>query len=173
MSIEIVCKQALTLDEEKNLFEWSNDPFGMAEVGLEWIQWLPEKWHMVAYKEQIAISHVGILKQTLLIGQQSLSLGGIAGVVTIPSSRGKGYAHQLLECSLNFMRDKLQVDFGLLFCLPRLVPFYEGLGWTQINNDFVFMQASGRVNTPLPVMTIQCKTLKWPSGKIELGSYPW
>jgi hypothetical protein len=44
------------------------------------------------------------------------------------------------------------VDVSLLFCLPRIVPYYERLGWRPIEQPIQIDQSSGRIEAPIPVM---------------------
>jgi len=55
-----------------------------------------------------------------------IPMGGIAGVVCLPASRGKGYAGTCLKYALERMRDEGEVISALF---PFAWEFYRNLGW--------------------------------------------
>jgi hypothetical protein len=71
------------------------------------------------------------------------------------------------------MRDDLGASFGLLFCLARLVPFYESQGWQLVEPGVLIDQPCGKVPSPIPVMVLPFENEPWPEERVDLGSLPW
>jgi hypothetical protein len=65
------------------------------------------------------------------------------------------------------------VEFGLLFCLDRLKPFYARQGWQLLHETVEFDQPSGKIVSPLNVMVLPCTGQTWPAGAVDLCSLPW
>jgi hypothetical protein len=65
-----------------------------------------------------------------------------------------------------------EVEAGLLFCLPRRVPYYESQRWQVVHQPVLIEQASGEITSPLEVMVLPLAG-PWPAGKIKLNSFPW
>lgn len=171
MTIDIRRVPALSESERQRLVGWGSDIFGAEQLQLSW---RPERdCHFILLVDQQPVSRVGILKHPILVGEQTVLVGGIGGVVTIPQAQGQGYARALLEHVQQFLCDELQVDFGLLFCNDRLVPFYERRGWQRIANPVLIDQPAGRIEAPLHVMVYPCRQSVFPAGTVMLNSLPW
>ncbi len=64
-------------------------------------------------------------------GDAVAKMGGVAGVASLPASRGKGYARDVLAQALEGMRDAGQT-VSILF--PFNHDFYRGLGWDWVGH---------------------------------------
>ena len=169
-NVDIRLSRVITDDERHILLDWGKDIFG-----IDHLNWHGRRkdWHMMGYADGQLVSHVGILKDSVHVAQQPVTVGGVGGVVTIPAAQHKGYAHALLRQAAIFMRDTLQVEFGLLFCLPRLVGFYRSLDWQEVTSPVFIEQPAGRMVSPVPAMYLPCQaTGAWPNGAVEVG-WPW
>jgi hypothetical protein len=71
------------------------------------------------------------------------------------------------------MCDELQVEFGVLFCLPRLAAFYAQQGWQLLEEAVEFDQPSGPITSPFNLMNLPCHGREWPGGEIKIGGLPW
>ena len=65
------------------------------------------------------------------------------------------------------------VEFGMLFCLPRLAPFYERQGWRLVEDEVEIDQPDGPIVWPYHIMVLPCGAREWPAGRVEVGSLPW
>lgn len=65
------------------------------------------------------------------------------------------------------------VDAGLLFCLKRMVPYYEAQGWRVVDQPVLIDQPAGEITSPLEVMVLKFGGRPWPDGKVKLNSLPW
>lgn len=173
MEIDIRLTQELTPAEYQQLFEWGEDIFG-AQV--ESIQWRSEEWHGIVYLDGQPVSHVGLLKQDITVGDRPVTVGGVGGVVTVPAVQKQGYAGRALAFAADVLYSKLQVDFGLLFCAERLIPFYVQHGWQFVTNQVMFDQPGRREKVVSPLMramVLPCRQSDWPDGTMDLKSLPW
>ena len=173
MNWKIIRKEVLSDQEQQTLLEWDNDLFGMGSAGFDWIQWRDAETRFIGYEDNQPVSHVGVLNHLLAAKGNPLKIGGIVEVVTIPHARNKGYAQKLLHEAIEYMRQEIHSDFGLLFCMPAVVPYYNRLGWHLIENIIIFEQDSGKVKSPLPSMIYPLSNKQWPKEDVLLGCRPW
>jgi GNAT superfamily N-acetyltransferase len=171
MSTKIRFVEKLSDEEDKHLFYWNPDVFGLEPYNLEWR--LENDWHYLLYEDEQLISHVGIVKHVVTVEERQITVGGIAAVVTRPEAQGKGYAKELMEKATTFICEELSVDFGLLFCRPPLVPYYQKLGWQEIQDTVMIEQPSGKMPLPVSAMFLPCQENSWPAGTVDIGSWPW
>lgn len=144
--------------------------YGLPQWGY---QWAPKTWRVLAWLEGELASHVGIVARTVDAGGELVKVGGISGVWTVPEQRGRGAASAAMRAAAAFMRDELQVDFGLLLCRQQLQPFYDRLGWVQVPGPLLFEQPFGKVVWPFSAMILPCAGRQWPGGSIDLRGFPW
>jgi GNAT superfamily N-acetyltransferase len=171
MTFDIRQVTVLTESDRQRLFGWGADIFGVEHLQLSW---RPNRdWRFILLVDTQPVSHVAVLKHSILVADQPLRVGGIGGVVTIPHAQGQGYAQALLDRVEQFLCGELHVDFGFLFCRDRLVPFYAQRGWQPIANLVCIDQPAGSIDAPLPVMVYPCQGEAFPAGTVVLNSLPW
>ncbi len=170
MSVQIRLEKNLADAERQTLFEWGKDIFGVAD---KLYQWRPKDWHFIVEENGRVVSHVGVLQTTVRAGQNAVRIGGVGGVVSVPEAQGRGHAQSAMRRAVEFMGDELQVEFGMLFCLPRLAPFYARQGWQLLKETVEFEQPSGPIVSPFCVMVLPFGGREWPAGNIQLGGLPW
>jgi GNAT superfamily N-acetyltransferase len=170
MGIEIREKLLLTDDERRALFEWGPDIFGTTAMRLFW---RPKDLHFVMYDDAKPVSHAAILKHPVKVGETEITVGGLGGVVTVPEAQRRGLARQVVKRATSVMEVDWQVDAGLLFCLPRMIHYYQALGWEVVDAPVLIEAEAGKISSPMPVMVLPFKGIRWPSGTIDLGSRPW
>lgn len=146
------------------------DPFGMQAHPLSWRE---KDWHFFLDVDGEPVCHVGVLRHDVLVDGVSVPVAGLGGVITEPGFQGRGFAQRLLREATSFMTDELDADFGFLFCLPRLVPFYERLGWHTLPRPILIEQAGGALESPVEVMVLPLRDRPWPPGRVETQSLPW
>lgn len=103
-------------------------------------EWAPREWGVFVRSDGELVSYTGIVLRRGAVGDEPVTIGGIGGVATHPSHRGRGYAALGMGRALDFMLAQ-DADFALLVCRDELVPYYESLGWrlfegTAINTQF-------------------------------------
>ena len=170
MAEEIRQVAALSDEERARLFGWGDDIFGAAGLGLIWHQ---KDSHFILDLDGESVSHVGVLKHEVSVGGHLVLVGGVGGVVTVPAAQGRGYAGRLMRHTARFFEEEWKVEAGLLFCLSRMVPYYEALGWKIVEDTVLVEQPTGRIAPPLRAMTLSFGGRAWPAGEVELRSLPW
>jgi GNAT superfamily N-acetyltransferase len=116
---------------------------------------------------------VGILRRTISVAGLPMKIGGVTFVVTEPEYRSRGFASHLTGHAVGFLRDRLNLSFGLLTCKPRLGSFYTRLGWQVVEGPTFFDQPAGRRGCGGLTMMIECGKETWPPGEIDLLGLPW
>jgi aminoglycoside 2'-N-acetyltransferase I len=170
MNFQIKQTDSLSEAEYQHLFHWGEDIFGADSLNL---RWRPKTRHFLLYEGENLVSHVGVLRHTISVGDLPVKVGGVGGVVTLPTAQKKGYARILMRNVAEFFERDWQVEAGLLFCLPRMVRYYENLGWRKIDESVFIEQTDGVVESPIGAMVLPFNGYEWRKGKIELKSLPW
>ena len=170
METEIKHARALTEAEQHKLFSWGEDIFEVQPLTLRWRH---KDVRFVLYDQGEPVSHAGILKHSVSVNGEPVSVVGLGGVVTVPEAQGKGFARQLVRHAMRFAEGEWKVDAGLLFCRPQMVAYYEGLGWQVVESPVIIEQPSGKIASPLQVMVLPFGEVCWPAGSVDLQSLPW
>lgn len=170
MSEEIRLVRKVTDEEHQRLFGWGENIFGMED---NQYQWRPKDLHFILDVDGEAMSHVGLVEQTVDVAGQAVRVAGVGGVATAGEMHGRGYAQKTMRFAEKYMCEELKVEFGLLFCLDRLKPFYERQNWQLLHAPVEFEQPSGKMISPLNVMVLPCGEGAWPAGAVDLRSLPW
>jgi len=61
----------------------------------------------------------------------------------------------------------------MLFCLTRLMPFYESQGWLLLEDEVEFDQSDRKVISPFNSMVLPFAGRIWPKGRVVIGGLPW
>jgi aminoglycoside 2'-N-acetyltransferase I len=168
--LEIVADEELSSDDADVLAGWAKELFGEEEAKFEWA---PQHWHILVRYDGRLACHVGITDHVVSVGEQRLHVGGIGGVMTPREFQGKGLARIAMDGAADLMGAKLGVDFGLLLCGERLVPYYGRMHWQSIQAPLVFTQASGQIAWDEAAMYLPFKDTPWPEGPVDLCGLPW
>jgi GNAT superfamily N-acetyltransferase len=165
-------KQATTLSdtEQQTLFGWGENIFGVQAHSL---QWRHKDLRFVLFDNSKLVSHAGILRHSISVNGESILVAGLGGVVTVPGSQRRGFARQLVQHAMKHAETEWEVEAGLLFCRAEMIPYYSALGWQVVESPVMIEQPNGKIASPLPVMVLPFRELRWPPGTIELGSLPW
>jgi hypothetical protein len=78
-----------------------------------------------------------------------------------------------MQHTANFLEQRWKVDAGLLFCLPKLVAYYEALGWQKVESSVLIEQPNSNIVSPFCVMVLALREEGWICGSIDLRSLPW
>ncbi len=137
------------------------------------IQWASPDWMVLGDLNGELVTQLGVPKREILVGSQKFWTAGIGGMATHPGYWHKGYGTALLRATESFMRDELQVPFGLLICSGETQPFYQLSRWQRVADILYFTQDN--VQRPLPacVMILQLTDQPWLTGEIDLCGLPW
>lgn len=139
-------------------------------------QWSNAQWRLIVRAGDEIAAQLGLLERDCRVGGQAVRLGGIGGVMTRPAFRGQGLATLAMTAAVEFLRDERPVDFGMLVCLPHLVPFYAGLGWQVVTGPIWIEQplrGTITLDEDVPMIMPLRDHVVWPGGPIELLGLPW
>ena len=170
MSVEIRYAEALTEEERQALFFWGKDIFGLEDRNY---RWRPKQYHFITEEDGRPLSHVGVLKTTVRAGGQQVTVGGVGAVVTRPEAQGRHLVHAAMRQAAAFICKELGAEFGMLYCLPHLAPFYARQGWQVVADETEIEQPAGEILWPYHVMVLPCGERTWPAGRVEVGGLPW
>jgi aminoglycoside 2'-N-acetyltransferase I len=119
-----------------------------------------------------AVCHAGLYLRDAKDGERGVRICGVGGVMTLERARKQGCASAAMTTAAKIMKEDDR-DFGLLFCEPHNVAFYEGLGWRIFSGNVYCEQPQGRV--PFDIMHIMVlPVVEAPrSQTIDLCGLPW
>jgi GNAT superfamily N-acetyltransferase len=168
--MEIKTVTSLTEAEQKDLFGWGENIFGVQAHNL---QWRHKDLRFVLYDKGQLVSHAAILQHPISVNGQTILVAGLGGVVTVPAAQRKGFARRLVEHAMKHAEIEWKMEAGLLFCRTRMIHYYAAMGWQLVESPVWIDQTGGKIASPLPVMVLPFGGFDWPSGTIELESLPW
>lgn len=137
------------------------------------LQWRPTEKHVFVVEGRKTVCHVGLIRQTVEVQGNPVSVAGIGGVLVRRECRGRGYCRIAMEAAEAFALSQMTVNFILLFCRPALQCFYEHLGWMRVSSTVWVEQVQGDVVLPIVSMAKCLGAEHWPEGEVRLGSRPW
>jgi len=136
-------------------------------------KWASADWTVMVWEDEDLVTNVHIVERTVMVGGQSVRLGGIGNVATKVEWRKRGYARSALKMAQNFLRDPLKVDFGMMIATDQMVPRYVKLGWKVAAQSMWIEQPDGKTTLNFPVMVLPVCMQEWPEGGIDLCGLPW
>jgi len=137
------------------------------------IKWAAADWTVMVWEDEDLVTNVHIVERTARVGGQPVRLGGIGNVATRVEWRKRGYARSALKTAQNFLREPLNVDFGMMIATEQMVPRYEKWGWKVAAHSMWIDQPYGRTTLNYPVMILPVCKQEWPEGGIDLCGLPW
>lgn len=140
---------------------------------LESIHWAAPDWMAMGFLNGQLVTQLCIPKREILAGSARVWVAGIGGMSTHPDFQHQGWGSGLLAATRTFMRDTVQVPFGLLICADQTQPFYEHSGWQHAADFLYFTQEHQRRLLKTSVMVLSLTGLAWPAGEIDLCGLPW
>lgn len=147
-------------------------PEVMAKVIWRDVTWAHADKRIFAYRDENAACHVGLYLRRGRNGEREVLIGGIGGVMTLPDKRKSGCASAAMrEAELLMKREGC--DFGLLFCEPHNVAFYEKLGWSVFGGDVFCEQPTQRIRFDMMHAMTRPVATKPTSSIIDLCGLPW
>lgn len=171
--MELVAKRDvdLTAEERARIAAWQQDAFG-DQTWTAGYAWTPPEWRLLLVDRE-PVSHLKVVTRVAAVGGALKRVGGIGSVMTPTPLRGRGYSSELMRRASGFMFDTLQVELGMLFCLPHLVPFYRGLGWIEVRPVWIEHPDRGRTTWPQAAMVLPRPGTEWLDAEIDVRGLPW
>jgi GNAT superfamily N-acetyltransferase len=173
MHLDVIARRdaELTSAERERIAAWEADAYG----GQTWAAryaWTPAEWRLLLRDGGEPVSHLAVVTRTALADGAPVRLGGIGSVMTPTALRGRGYASELMHRAAEWMFGAPRVEAGMLFCLGHLIPFYAGLGWTELPAVWIDHPA-GRMRWPERAMVLPRPGTAWPGGEVDVRGLPW
>ena len=137
------------------------------------IRWAIPDWMALGFLNEELVTQLSMPKREIMAGSERVWVAGIGGMATHPNYHHKGYGSALLKATETFMRNELQVPFGLLICADETQPFYELAHWERVADLLYYRQEDQRRSLHTSVMILQLKNQAWPTGEIDLCGAPW
>ena len=171
-TVEIVADAALAEADRAVIGRWSEEAFS-EDKAFEGFTWAKPTWHVLVRENGQLVSCLKIMDRVSLVGGAPIHMAGIGDVVTPAARRGKGYASLAMREASRYLCAVLGVEFGVLMCQPKLVPFYSRLGYVTVPEPLHFEQPWGQEVSPEITMVKPCGERDWPAGEIDLRGLPW
>jgi GNAT superfamily N-acetyltransferase len=138
------------------------------------IQWASEdEYWELGFLDGVLVSQLCLLRREIKVADQKLWVAGVGAVATLPTYQRRGLGSELMLACNQFMRDTMQVPFGLLVCGPDKQSFYEKAGWKFAASEMIITQNGEDRIFPTIVMVICLTDQPWPAGAIHLCGKPW
>ena len=148
------------------------EPFGGIGEKLVW----RDKTRNVGVREddgQLVAAGGAVLAEVKVERESPFQVAGLGGLIVTRSARGRGLARLLCRRLLE-LAGEFEVQWAMLFCLPKLMPLYGEFGFVPITEPVWADQPGGRIEMPLPAMwNALGSDASWPSGRIELLGEPF
>lgn len=107
------------------------------------------------------------------IGADDVLFAGVGGVMTPAACQRRGFSSALVHFAQEFIFSELDAEYGLLFCLPELTPFYARLGWISVNAPVHIEQPQGKIVWPKAAMVLPGRGRAWQDAEIDVRGNPW
>ena len=147
-------------------------PKALATVVWRDVAWAHADRRVFARLDGRDVCHVGLYFRRAKHAGSAISIGGVGGVMTLPEARGRGCASAAMRRAELALQEQ-GCDFGLLFCEPHNVRFYEKLGWSMFGGEVICEQGGRTVTFDI----MHAMVLPWrraPRGAaIDLCGLPW
>jgi aminoglycoside 2'-N-acetyltransferase I len=141
--------------------------------GYENCLWAPADWRILVYAGGQLVSFLKVTEREVSVGEERVRVAGLGDVVTLPEWRGRGLAGLALRRLNDEMSARAEVEFGMLMCLPELVPYYSRFGWQTVPEPIVYTQSWGKETSTEVTMVLPLRDRAWPGGPIDINGLPW
>lgn len=110
---------------------------------------------MMLMKDGTLVAYTGVPWKMIEHANETYTAYGLSCVMSHPDFRGQGYGRQMVDAATAFIKSN-NPDLGIFTCDPPLQPFYEGSGWTIIENSPLI---GGTRQKPFPSDTLNKVTM--------------
>ncbi len=137
------------------------------------IRWATPDWMVLGFLKGQLVTQLCIPKHEIRVGTEKIWVAGLGGMATHPEYQHRGLGSTLLAATESFMRDTIQVPFGLLICADETARFYQLSRWQEAAHYLYFTQDTQRRIMHPCVMILPLTNRPWPVGDIDLCGLPW
>lgn len=147
---------------------WSNLYFRPAGVS-EDLQEASVHWRIFLSDASQLAGHVAVTKLLVEVDGVATTLAAIGGLFVVREQMNRGFGNQLMTAAEELAFGRMQLSTAILFCLPRLVPFYERRNWRCVKGDVTLQQPTGGIAIwPEKVMVLAAPASEWLEGSIHV-----
>ncbi|MGE5463982.1 MAG: GNAT family N-acetyltransferase [Syntrophothermus sp.] len=137
------------------------------------IQWATPDWVALGYLQDRLVTQLCLLWREITVATEKILVAGLGGMATHPQFQHQGLGSALLAATASFMRDTIQVPFGLLICADETARFYQLSHWQIAADHLYYTQDHERRMLKPCVMILQLTVRPWPAGEIDLCGLLW
>jgi len=137
------------------------------------IHWATPDWMALGFLNSELVTQLCLPKREINVGAEKVWVAGIGGMAAHPKFQHKGYGSALLAAAEAYMRDEIQVPFGLLICADETRPFYKLARWQVAGDKLFYEQDNQQRVLQTCVMILSLDNQPWPAGEIGLCGSPW
>lgn len=120
------------------------------------------------------IASAGLTFRAGLRDGAPVQIGGVGGVMVTPERQRQGLGRKVMFVAYDELRACPALSFGLLFCEPHNVGFYESIGWQRFSGEVRVEQPAGSIIYDImETMTLDLGTSAPHCGSIDLCGLPW
>jgi hypothetical protein len=166
-NVDLVKGNDLTASQEAFVNHWSEVYFGTRATSQDADQ-APVHWRLFLRDAKGFVSHVALTEFRIEVDGKERRTAAVGGLLTAKDLMGKGYANRLMDVTEEFFFNQLHLNLGILFCLPRLIPFYAKRGWKSILFPVTLAQQKGIVTWSEAVMILPKQGTSWEGKSIHV-----
>jgi predicted N-acetyltransferase YhbS len=138
MTVDLIPEHLLTNTDEAAIARLLARCFTTDFGGRSYFQ-TRQSWRHVVRQDDAIVAHLAVQLRAVRLGDDLLTIAGIADVATDPDHRGQGHAAGLLQSAVEVSR-RSPADFVLLFGTAKL---YAAAGFRPIVNPMTYLDLTG------------------------------
>lgn len=138
MTADLIPEHLLTNTDEADIARLLARCFTTDFGGRSYFQ-TRQSWRHVIRRDDAIIAHLAVQLRAVRLGDDLLTIAGIADVATDPDHRGQGHAAGLLAAAVEVAR-RSPAEFVLLFGTAQL---YAAAGFRPIANPMTYLDLTG------------------------------
>jgi GNAT superfamily N-acetyltransferase len=124
--------------------------------------------------DEAVLAAAGLVVRDGLLDGRRVRMGGVGGVMTLPARQRTGLGRVAMQAIGEIMARYPKIQFGVLFCEPKNIAFYQKLGWSIFKGVVKVQQSDGtRVYDIMQAMVLPVHGAAPAGGTLDLCGLPW
>ena len=129
---------------------------------------------LVLDDQDSVVAAAGLIIREASLDGNLVQIGGVGGVMTMPARQGTGIGRIAMEAVAGMMARFPEMQFGMLFCEPKNISFYEKLGWSNFEGTVEVQQDSGKLVYDIMQAMVRPVRGEAPNcGRLDVRGLPW
>jgi GNAT superfamily N-acetyltransferase len=169
--VRLIELETVTEGDWRQVIAEEPEPWGGVGEALRW----REKSRNIGLRDDGdgLVALAGLVLADVRVGDATLEVAGIGGVIVTRAARGRGLARVLIERLLQIAHE-LGVERAMLFCVPANIGLYTKFGFKLIEVPVFAQQPGGSIEMPMRAMWKPLTSAAgWPEGRVELLDEPF